>query len=129
MTINNPQMFVASLWDWGFLEPCFRGTRIRPSDLDGVTEHNGHTLFIETKLPGVAVPMGQEIMFKAWQKDGNAVFVIWGHPNHAEAIQIYYPNGVITAVRPCDNTTLAGYVTRWFAYAKQTTKHGREANQ
>lgn len=123
MTINNPEMFVASLWDWGFLEPCFRGTRIRPSDLDGVTEHNGHTLFIETKLPGVSVPAGQEIMFRAWQKDGNTVFVVWGHPNHAQAIQIYYPNGHTTHITPCDNAGLAGYVARWFGYAKTNNKH------
>jgi len=124
VTINNPALFVAGIWDWGFLEPCFKGTRIRPSDLDGVTEHNGHTLFIETKAPGVTIPRGQEIMFKAWQQDGNTVFVIWGHANHAEAIQIYWPiGGSVTAILPCDNAGVADYVSRWFAYARKSPKH------
>ena len=124
MTINNPDLFVAGLWDWGFLEPCFRGTRIRPSDIDGVTEHNGHTLFIETKSPGVTIPQGQAIMFKAWQRDGNTVFVIWGHANHAEAIQIYWPTGGgVTPIMDCDNAALASYVSRWFAYTQKAPKH------
>lgn len=124
MTINNPALFVAGLWDWAFLETCFEGTKIKPSDIDGMIEHNGHTLFIETKRPGVDIPKGQDIAFRSWQKDGNTVIVLWGQASQTEAIQVYWPtNETITYKTPCDNAKLINLVSRWFTYARKTNKH------
>lgn len=126
MTINNPELFVAGLWDWAFLEPCFTGTKIRPSDIDGAVEHNGHTLFIETKHPGVSIPTGQDIMFKSWQRDRNTVFVVWGETNRAERVRVYWPTNDSVTTDDCDNEGLAGLVSRWLIYARKQPKHQRE---
>jgi hypothetical protein len=44
------------MWDW--IISCFpRG--IRPTDIDGMVEINGHVLFIEQKRAGATLPSGQ----------------------------------------------------------------------
>ena len=63
MTIKNLEAFVENLWDWGFLDECFPGTRIRVTDIDGLVERNGHFLLIEAKSPGKDIPTGQRILF------------------------------------------------------------------
>ncbi len=89
MTINNPEAFVASHWDWACLDGCFGASRIRPTDIDGLVEHHGQFLILEAKLPGVLIPKGQELTFLRVVKDAPFhVFVIWGHPGEPEEIRV-----------------------------------------
>jgi hypothetical protein len=97
MTIRNRQAYMDNLWDWGFLDDCFGGTKIKVSDIDGVVERNGYFLYLETKSPGKAIPTGQEIMFKRMIENGhNTVIVIWGIPSTPVEIKVFsakYPGG------------------------------------
>lgn len=59
------------LWDWGFLNVCFtRG--IRPCDIDGTVERNGHFLFLEGKGPGGSFTTGQSLYFRQLVEMGKA---------------------------------------------------------
>lgn len=90
MTIRNKDVYMGNLWDWGFLDDCFGGTRIRVTDLDGVVERKGHFLYLEAKSPGKDVPKGQQIMFNHLIAEKNkAVLVIWGKPNVPEMAQFW----------------------------------------
>lgn len=85
MTINNPELFEKGVWDWGFLDECFAPSRIKISDIDGISERNGQLLILETKAEGVQIKKGQEILFRQIVRAGNHVLVIWGYqeaPKH-----------------------------------------------
>lgn len=85
MTIRNMNSFISSLWDWSILDGCFGNTKIGVSDIDGVVERNGHTLFLETKRPNVPIPLGQHVMFDTWRKTGFAtVIVIFGQADNPQ---------------------------------------------
>jgi hypothetical protein len=121
MTIENDEAYLASLWDWACLDGCFGGTMIKPSDVDGRVERNGKVLEIETKLPGVSIPMGQEIMMTTLvQVYGFTEMIVWGHPGKPEKIELRTPH--ITKVY--ENTsldTLRGIVKQWFRWADNQT--------
>lgn len=97
MTIQNLDEYVANLWDWGFLNGCFAGTKIRVSDLDGIVERNGEFLVLEAKSPDVPLKKGQRIMFEQMVKSGHhTVFVLWGTPSTPERICVFsskHPTG------------------------------------
>ena len=92
MTINNPHLYIAGVWDWAILDGCFGQTRIRPTDVDGLVERNGKCLFIETKAPGVAIPYGQRLMHKALLEVGFAVMIVWGETNAPCSIKLMTPS-------------------------------------
>lgn len=113
MTIRNKKVYVASLWDWGFLDECFGGTRIRVTDVDGLVEHNGFFLLIEAKTPGKDVPVGQAILFDQLIKNDHwAVLIIWGAPSIPERVQFW---GRVPFEADADK--VKSLVTRWYAYA------------
>ena len=113
MNIRNLDTYVANLWDWGFLNDCFGGTRIRVTDLDGLVERNGHFLFIEAKSNGKDIPLGQKLLFKALiASPQNRVLIIWGEPNKPQMAQ-FWGHEPFTA----DEEKIRDVVKRWFAYA------------
>lgn len=123
MTIRNDQSYMEGIWDWGILRGCFGTTNIEPTDIDGLVERNGHFLVIETKRPGVMVPLGQDIMFRSFVKAcGAVVIVVWGERNSPAALRVYstqHPDG-----RNEDNAgieRLRLLVTRWFEKANAAT--------
>ena len=121
MTIENPEAYLASLWDWACLDGCFGESKIKPSDVDGRVERNGKILEIETKLPGVPVPMGQEIMIETLVKVyGFTELIVWGHPGRPEKIELRTPH--ITKVY--ENTSmdqLRGIISQWYEWADNQT--------
>lgn len=125
MTIRNLDKYVASLWDWGFLNGCFGDTRIKVSDLDGIVERNGEFLVLEAKSPGVSIPKGQQIMFERMVQSGkHTVFVLWGTPSTPERVRVYSaksPNGV-----ELDATVdmIRHFVSAWFNRANGMTQQG-----
>lgn len=113
MTIQNPEKFVAGLWDWGMLDPCFPG-KIKVTDIDGLVERKGHFLVLETKSPGVTIPLGQEIMFKRLQQSRMfTVVVVWGKTNQPQEMQIFYPNGLTSEKKPADMEMFKKVVSWW----------------
>lgn len=52
--------YIEQLPCWDSLIECFP-RNIRPTDVDGFVEINGHFLFLEEKGPGVAIDNGQRI--------------------------------------------------------------------
>ena len=90
MTIRNKDNYMACLWDWGFLDACFGGTRIRITDVDGLVERRGHFLLIEAKSSGAPIPKGQAILFDALVKNTKwHVLVVWGATNKPEEAQFW----------------------------------------
>ena len=121
MTIENDEAYLASLWDWSCLDGCFGESKIKPSDVDGRVERNGKILEIECKLPGVEVPLGQEIMIETLvQVYGFTELIVWGHPGRPEKIELRTPH--ITKVY--ENTSLdqlRGIVSQWYEWADNQT--------
>lgn len=90
MTIRSITAFTAALWDWGFLDRCFGGTKIKISDVDGIVERNGCFLLLEGKPVGKAIGRGQEILFRQLTSKGFTVMIIRGVPPVPERMQIWY---------------------------------------
>jgi hypothetical protein len=117
MTINNPELFMAGVWDWAILDGCFGNTRIRPTDIDGCVERNGHFLYFETKRPGAHIPFGQLLTYRGWVNKGDSVIVIWGEKNKPQRLQVFTPrhrppDGKVYAY--ADVTKLRQLVGQWF---------------
>jgi hypothetical protein len=104
-----------NLWDWGFLSDCFGGSRISPTDLDGVVERKGHFLYLEAKSPGKDVPKGQQIMFDHLIADKRStVLVIWGKPNLPERAQLWGQEPF-----KADTAKIQQVVAGWYAKANR----------
>lgn len=117
MTINNPQEFVDSVWDWGFLDDAFAPTKIKVTDGDGIVERRGHFLLFETKKKGVEIPDGQQYLFDAWVAAGNHAMIIWGRQSEKRFnIKWLYQRGELMLM---DKTLddIKSIVRKWFQWA------------
>ena len=95
MTIRDLKKYIERLWDWGFLDDCWGGTRIKVSDIDGIVERKGKFLVLEPKGIGINVPMGQRLMFEAMVRTGYfVVVIIWGETNKPLQAQVLMPSGI-----------------------------------
>ena len=90
MTINNMDQYIKSLWDWAFLDKCFR-YGIKVTDIDGCVERKHNLLFLETKLPKVKIPYGQQRLFTNLAMYHH-VIIIWGEKNIPEKDRIFECN-------------------------------------
>ena len=80
--IRDGDDFEGSWWDWTPYNECFKPTKIRISDIDGVVERNDYILFFETKRPNANVTDGQRFLFDTLIKIPNCnVLIIWGERN------------------------------------------------
>lgn len=126
MTINNPDQYMAGVWDWAILDGCFGETRIKPTDIDGFVERNGCFLVLETKQPGARLPQGQEITFKRLvERAGAVVIVIWGERNTPNRLRVYsamHPDG--KDIIDANGNLLRKYVSEWFKRADATAAQG-----
>lgn len=117
MTIQNAELFVAGIWDWGFLNECFHPTRIRVTDIDGFIERNGHFLILETKQRGVSIPTGQLISFQQIVKQGHWVLVIWGHQKEpVHDLLLMMPSHELRYTDE-ETETIQDIVRDWFRWA------------
>ena len=120
MTIENPDEFLANLWDWAILDGCFGETRIRPTDIDGLVERNGRFLLIEAKSPGVEIKTGQMITFKKLIDTGCfTVLLVWGERNQPQRITLMTPH-ITKEYETASLDTLRGITRSWFTWANQT---------
>jgi hypothetical protein len=117
MTIRNKDHFMESLWDWKCLEGCFGGTRISPTDIDGLVEVNGNFLLLEAKSANAEPHMGQRLTFNALVNTGLfTVLVIYGSPGMPERMQVW-PCPAVT----CDLEDLRMFVECWYSTSKAET--------
>jgi len=124
MTINNPDAYVAGIWDWGILRGCFGETRIEPTDIDGLVERNGKFLLIEAKAPNVELKRGQQITFQALQKTGVfSILIVWGETNKPERMQLWTRKGEML-IDPASLDKLRQIVAKWFAWADGSGTYG-----
>lgn len=123
LTIRNPELFVAGLWDWQCLDDCLPG-KMKVSDIDGAIERNGQFLFIETKGPNVPIPMGQEIFYKNLHKKKDfTILYVWGTPGQVEELEMFYPDGKMrTRKKPADLEDLKRIIRWWFGMADSKKK-------
>ena len=92
--------------------------RIRPSNIDGVIERNGHFLFIEHKSIHAddALPKGQEIMLGRLSMLPKCnVIVIDGLLKHDDGVRriAYFNDGRMTPWREADMGDLENAIKRW----------------
>jgi hypothetical protein len=121
VTIKNPAAYLASIWDWAPLRPCFK-RGIEPTDIDGFVEIGGYFLVIEGKAPGVPLKEGQRLMFERmhrWNKTIPGLFtmiVIWGDAatHHVEQAQ-FWPTDPFA----CDWDSFQSYVSAWAESAEE----------
>lgn len=128
MTINSPEQYMAGIWDWAILDGCFGSTKIKPTDIDGAVERHGYFLCLETKKPGVPIPLGQYLFFESWVAQGNTVIVIWGPQNDPKKVQMFspflpFPDGKIW--EPASVDILRQRVVNWFEWAERQKALGK----
>lgn len=119
MTIQEPELYLEGIWDWGILKGCFGNTKIKPTDIDGFVERKGRFLFLETKKSGTPVKDGQWWTFNALRNTGLfTIIIIWGEQNSPQEMQILYPLPYqVGQKKEADLNDLRKAVTGWFAYA------------
>jgi hypothetical protein len=117
MTIKNRSYYIGQLWDWGFLDECFRPTKIKVTDIDGFVERNGKFLLIETKSNDAKIPTGQQIMFDNMIKTSLfTVFIIWGNANQPEKGRLFTRKKTIE-YPTLNEVKIIQIVKAWFKYA------------
>lgn len=125
VTIKDWDLFKKGSWDWSVLDGCFGGSTIAPTDVDGMIERNDFFLFLETKLPGVQLKLGQRMALERLsRKPGVSVLVIYGAPGNPEQIDIWHFGRMERIVNASLNI-LRNIVSDWYRYANG---HKREVD-
>lgn len=114
MSIHYMETYLDNLWDWGFLDDCFKPSKIKITDIDGMVERKGRFLLIETKLPDVEIPMGQKILFDSLIASHRFhVLIVWGKRNQPEHRMFWG----YTKKIPTNTENLKEIVRRWYQSA------------
>jgi len=124
MTINNPDAYVAGIWDWGILGGCFGQTKIEPADVDGLVERNGKFLLIEAKGPTADLKQGQRITYEALQKTGVfSILIVWGDTNKPERMELWTRSDKVI-YNKAGLQKFREIVSKWFAWADGESTYG-----
>ena len=130
--IRHPKRFASWLpalfdgeFQWDFLLPAWKGTKIQPMDFDAVIERRGHVLIFETKVPGKSVDLGQQItLTDQWRKGATVMQLVGKSPDQISGYAIYregeYTEGAKFGTKPienCDAYDVVFYCRRWFCWA------------
>ena len=113
------------LFDWDFLLPAFKKTKIQPMDIDAVIERKGHILMFETKNTGIPIPLGQKITLETFIKLGKekiTIFILYGKtPKTINSMEIwtYKQNTVSKFKTKCDYKMVLILTTEWFKMANK----------
>jgi hypothetical protein len=113
MAIRNPEKFLAGFWDWDDVSALLPG-KMKVSDIDGFVEVNGSFLILETKTPGVPIPLGQKIAYERLQKTKLfTVLYLWGEKGAVEEMQVLYADGSTSPKRSATNEDFNKVVQWW----------------
>lgn len=86
--IRNRKTVAKRLWDWEFLNDVLPG-KIRPMDIDGIIERNGHFLVLEGKPLGKRIKTGQRITLRQLSKRKNfSVLILYGEPGEPQEMKL-----------------------------------------
>lgn len=121
MSIQNPQAYLDSIWDWKPLHPCFqRG--IEPTDIDGFVEVGGYFLIFEGKAPGVPLKDGQRKAFERMARRNQiipglfTIIVLWGNAKASRIDQLqFWPAAPFAS----GWAELQTYVSAWSEWAEE----------
>ena len=106
--------------NWAVFNECFKPTRIKVSDIDGIVERNGQFLFIEVKQNTKEISLGQRILFENLTRNADHISVLLLYAQNVSEkmdIQEYavFQNGEMTRDWTETNTEqMKGFVTGWF---------------
>lgn len=88
-------------------------------DIDGFVERNGRFLAIETKRRGADIPVGEQISFRQFVKQGHWVLVIWGYQKEpVHDLLLMCPSGEVRYT-DIEKDTIQGIVSDWYKWANQ----------
>lgn len=118
--IRNRQFYDRGIWDWEILRGCFGESRVTPTDIDGCIERRGNFLWIETKLPGIEIPRGQEIVLYQLARRGDTVLIVYGEQDKPEKI-IKLTSLGSTVYEEADKEVLRKIVDDWWKWANGQT--------
>jgi hypothetical protein len=119
------------IFDWDFLLPAFAGTRIQPTDIDGMVERYGRFLLFETKQPGKHLEQGQVIALENLILLGKGrimLMILYGkNPDeiHNMEIWLYSNDKVMKIERECTAEIVVEHVRGWFNKANEYGKKGQ----
>lgn len=104
---------------WDSINECFPGN-IRPTDLDGVVERNGHVLFIEGKSLGTSIPTGQRLLFKALSSKPDQMVVVLRPGVRTELQMLVFRHGESRdGFQDITKSDLHGFLNNWFDIAER----------
>ena len=112
--------------NWAIFNECFRPTKIKFTDMDGVVERNGQFLFVEVKQNTKSIPIGQRILFEKLTENAPHITVLLLYAFDVSKkmdIQEYavFKNGNMTQNWTRTNTQeVIERVRRWFLRANQS---------
>jgi hypothetical protein len=105
-------------WDWEFLNGCFGGTRIRPTDIDGMVERHGHFLFLEMKPPNGHLSKGQEIALEQLScLPRHLVLIAWGDQETCRIDRVCVMVDGYSVDFPCTTERFQRIVRDWYKTA------------
>ena len=103
--------------DWSDINNSFPGD-IRPTDIDGMVEINGHVLFLEQKGIGAPVTGGQARAFRALSAKPNITVVVMRSGTKFEMETLFYVDGHGTGWKPMYRSDLLAWFEVWSDHAK-----------
>lgn len=126
-------------FDWDFLLPAFKETKIQPMDFDAVIERHGRLLIFETKSPGKPIELGQAItLTHAWKGGATIVHLEGKMPKEICGYALYgareyeevngRPKEKIgdREIRRADAFDVLFITRRWFCFANNKKQPTRE---
>lgn len=101
------------LWDWAELSAAFTG-KIRPCDIDGIVEINGHFLVIEAKPAHEMPPDGgqRRVLDELAKLPRFTVLVLYGDPLTGVAVR-WQVIGTKENSRPCSMAEVVAFCAAW----------------
>lgn len=109
---NSMGCYYETLPDWSDINDTFPGA-IRPTDIDGMVEINGHILFLEQKGIGVPIPAGQSRAFRELSKKDNVTVVVMRPGLKFEMETLVFNEGSGSGWQPTYRADLIAWFELW----------------
>ena len=128
MTILYPKRFQEAapagfdgVFDWDFLKPAWKPTKIEPMDLDAVIERRMQFLVFETKAAGKSIPEGQQITLENLIRTGFFTVIVLRGKTAAtiSGWELWRRESgkICKEWIDGDSEALTGYCEKWFRWA------------
>lgn len=108
--------YVKQLPDWEDIIQRFP-RNIRPTDIDGMVEINGHFLFLEEKSAGAPIESGQRMALKSLSRNPNTTVLVFRPAGKRDLEAMVIKDGSTDGFRPCSRTQFLHWIERWATHA------------